>query len=121
MRNRAGPFMRARLLDHLVGPGEQCLWHSEAKRLGGLEVDEQLVFRRHLHRQVGRLLAFKDTIDITGRTPVLVDEISPVGNQAAGGGEGALEVDRKSTRLNSSHANISYAVFCLKKKKNKST
>src|SRR3712207_7055675 len=29
-------------------------------------------------------------------------------------------VDRKSTRLNSSHANISYAVFCLKKKKNDS-
>src|SRR3712207_7033975 len=30
-----------------------------------------------------------------------------------------FEIDRKSTRLNSSHANISYAVFCLKKKKNK--
>src|SRR3712207_6927451 len=30
-------------------------------------------------------------------------------------------LDRKSTRLNSSHANISYAVFCLKKKKNMST
>src|SRR3712207_8204177 len=31
---------------------------------------------------------------------------------------GAKEIaDRKSTRLNSSHANISYAVFCLKKKK----
>src|SRR5438445_12825189 len=29
--------------------------------------------------------------------------------------------DRKSTRLNSSHANISYAVFCLKKKKKKKT
>src|SRR3712207_8922275 len=29
-------------------------------------------------------------------------------------------VDRKSTRLNSSHANISYAVFCLKKKKTSS-
>ena len=28
-------------------------------------------------------------------------------------------LDRKSTRLNSSHANISYAVFCLKKKKKK--
>src|SRR3712207_8745336 len=27
-----------------------------------------------------------------------------------------FQVDRKSTRLNSSHANISYAVFCLKKK-----
>src|SRR3712207_7344417 len=34
---------------------------------------------------------------------------------------GAVEVDRKSTRLNSSHANISYAVFCLKKKKNNNT
>src|SRR3712207_7324402 len=32
----------------------------------------------------------------------------------------ALAADRKSTRLNSSHANISYAVFCLKKKKIKS-
>src|SRR3712207_7820105 len=30
-----------------------------------------------------------------------------------------LRRDRKSTRLNSSHANISYAVFCLKKKKKK--
>src|SRR3712207_838853 len=30
---------------------------------------------------------------------------------------GAARLDRKSTRLNSSHANISYAVFCLKKKK----
>src|SRR3712207_8748671 len=30
-------------------------------------------------------------------------------------------VDRKSTRLNSSHANISYAVFCLKKKKLRNT
>src|SRR3712207_8450164 len=30
------------------------------------------------------------------------------------------EIDRKSTRLNSSHANISYAVFCLKKKKSHS-
>src|SRR3712207_9391940 len=30
---------------------------------------------------------------------------------------GAFISDRKSTRLNSSHANISYAVFCLKKKK----
>src|SRR3712207_7936544 len=30
--------------------------------------------------------------------------------------EGGKRVDRKSTRLNSSHANISYAVFCLKKK-----
>src|SRR5258707_10553394 len=37
-------------------------------------------------------------------------------------GTGKLDLlgDRKSTRLNSSHANISYAVFCLKKKKHTS-
>src|SRR5690625_6951643 len=38
--------------------------------------------------------------------------------QARGGDAGR---DRKSTRLNSSHVAISYAVFCLKKKKHKST
>src|SRR3712207_8266002 len=32
-------------------------------------------------------------------------------------GDDTVRRDRKSTRLNSSHANISYAVFCLKKKK----
>src|SRR3712207_6879640 len=32
-------------------------------------------------------------------------------------GDDVVDEDRKSTRLNSSHANISYAVFCLKKKK----
>src|SRR2546428_1532277 len=35
----------------------------------------------------------------------------------AGGSDAFREVDRKSTRLNSSHDQISYAVFCLKKKK----
>src|SRR3712207_8462736 len=36
--------------------------------------------------------------------------------RAAGGAPLTTASDRKSTRLNSSHANISYAVFCLKKK-----
>src|SRR3712207_7682809 len=40
---------------------------------------------------------------------VLVVELDQLDAEAA--------LDRKSTRLNSSHANISYAVFCLKKKK----
>src|SRR2546430_3206983 len=38
--------------------------------------------------------------------------------QAPGGVDLLEERDRKSTRLNSSHSQISYAVFCLKKKKN---
>src|SRR2546427_4625515 len=42
----------------------------------------------------------------------LVSLVCPVCGTAVGGGQ-----DRKSTRLNSSHSQISYAVFCLKKKK----
>src|SRR3712207_8458105 len=41
---------------------------------------------------------------------------SEVRGGGRGSGDDALAGDRKSTRLNSSHANISYAVFCLKKK-----
>src|SRR5258707_3724810 len=40
---------------------------------------------------------------------------SPIGKKVE------IEIDRKSTRLNSSHANISYAVFCLKKQRTQNT
>src|SRR5947209_19292179 len=46
-----------------------------------------------------------------------IDILVQIGRFAGRGG--CQSPDRKSTRLNSSHANISYAVFCLKKKKNK--
>jgi hypothetical protein len=59
-----------RLLDHLVGAGEHARWQVEADRLRGLEVDHQLVFHRRLHRQVGRLLALEDAVDIMGRRPL---------------------------------------------------
>src|SRR5690554_7030901 len=43
----------------------------------------------------------------------------PAGHLPSGGGGAPAGRDRKSTRLNSSHVRISYAVFCLKKKKKK--
>src|SRR5690242_21285181 len=46
-------------------------------------------------------------------TEILVEEGETVPNNAE-----IAVIDRKSTRLNSSHMSISYAVFCLKKKKN---
>src|SRR3712207_7695740 len=49
-------------------------------------------------------------LDVGGREQP-VEVVGPVGARPKAR-------DRKSTRLNSSHANISYAVFCLKKKKN---
>src|SRR3712207_7065296 len=58
--------------------------------------------------------------------PAQVEALAPAGGHAEGSyGLGLSDAvrlrrqevgDRKSTRLNSSHANISYAVFCLKKK-----
>src|SRR3712207_6927759 len=76
---------------HPVGGRQQVVGHDVARA------------REPEHRQPGEDLALvRDrgrVHDVVGRDPVRGDQ------------------DRKSTRLNSSHANISYAVFCLKKKK----
>src|SRR3712207_9006766 len=53
--------------------------------------------------------------EVIALTSVLED-VSVTGAVRAGAIGYLLKEDRKSTRLNSSHANISYAVFCLKKK-----
>src|SRR3712207_7517988 len=58
------------------------------------------------HRHAGRRLLSTTTAD--GRQPDSQGRITAMEQP---------QTDRKSTRLNSSHANISYAVFCLKKKK----
>src|SRR3712207_2908025 len=55
-----------------------------------------------------------DTVETIGYDAFGVCKLTEVKLPAALVG---IEGDRKSTRLNSSHANISYAVFCLKKKK----
>src|SRR3712207_6892811 len=70
---------------------------------------------------VGRSLTFQ-IVSCTVPEPFEVRwKIKNTGNEAARVGQLRGEIrqdtgDRKSTRLNSSHANISYAVFCLKKK-----
>src|SRR5206468_10254428 len=58
-----------------------------------------------------------DDVPTTGRWRAL-DETSSARQRPV---VGTSSSDRKSTRLNSSHDQISYAVFCLKKKKNKQT
>src|SRR5206468_11893534 len=51
--------------------------------------------------------------------PTVIVEIKEHGVEHIPGTKGLVLLDRKSTRLNSSHDQISYAVFCLKKKKKK--
>src|SRR5256885_5270620 len=56
--------------------------------------------------------------ELPAATARLVNETRATGGRLVAVGSTAVRVDRKSTRLNSSHLVISYAVFCLKKKKN---
>src|SRR5262249_34853224 len=55
----------AELLDHLIGARKHRRRHGEAERFGGLEVDDQFVFGRRLHRQIAGFLPFEDAIDVT--------------------------------------------------------
>src|SRR2546430_13117623 len=62
-----------------------------------------------LFRSASRALDDRDRAGVPHREPIA---------RASGGEQGPTgRADRKSTRLNSSHSQISYAVFCLKKKK----
>src|SRR3712207_7920532 len=64
----------------------------------GQMADPETLYRRPNSRRVAEFI---------GKMNLLPAQAALEGNR----------IDRKSTRLNSSHANISYAVFCLKKKK----
>src|SRR5687768_18287912 len=63
------------------------------------------------------MLSAREKSDVSGR--FRVQGLVPWGEHRTLGAH--LPGDRKSTRLNSSHGYISYAVFCLKKKKSKQT
>src|SRR2546427_2324120 len=66
--------------------------------------------------QTARRLHLRMARGLFPSRPVLVRRVAWQPDR--GIGQTALAIDRKSTRLNSSHSQISYAVFCLKKKKN---
>src|SRR5215469_6895677 len=84
----------AALFDYLVGAGEECRRHSNAKRLGGFHIDDQLETSWLLDRQIGGLGAFEDFVDVHGslakkvrvylgvrHQPAFVDEPARHGNR----------------------------------------
>src|SRR2546430_6458261 len=93
------------LLDALVDDrvvGDVIHPRIELRRGGQLAVEQQV--RRFQERApLGQLL---DRIAAVAQDPLVAEQLAE-----------RSTLDRKSTRLNSSHSQISYAVFCLKKKK----
>src|SRR5258707_7669380 len=89
----AGPYF----CEHAT---EECNWIQASKHFGG--------------GKYGGILA-------RSGTQMLARNVSNLRNRAGRLALVGFWRDRKSTRLNSSHANISYAVFCLKKKKKKNS
>src|SRR5437868_11303250 len=87
------------------------------------------LFRSRSYAVMGRyddaVKAFAQAAERTPRDPQLLADFADVlamarGGKLAGEPERLVDLaDRKSTRLNSSHVSISYAVFCLKKKTKK--
>src|SRR3712207_7720321 len=99
--------------------------NAEAASRVGIDVDRHLL---KVYTLSGFLAGLAGIIDVARFNTASVgahtlDNLAAISAAVIGGtslfgGIGTIVgTDRKSTRLNSSHANISYAVFCLKKKK----
>src|SRR5437660_453652 len=80
--------------DHLVSPAKECDREREAKRLGGLHVDDQLDFRDLLDREVGRFLALEDPAGVGADNTKVARKTASIAHQTAGRGELAILVDR---------------------------
>jgi hypothetical protein len=64
--------------DHLVGAREQLVWHSHAKRLGGVEVDHQLELRCLLNGKISRLVSIENTGGVNANLAICVGKAGAV-------------------------------------------
>src|SRR5262245_16162566 len=93
-------------LNHLVGAADQRERHSNAERVGGLEIDDQLDFRRLLDRQVRRLVALENSPNVSADQTVKFRFAAAIAHQAARGGELAKSVDRGQRMANGQRSEL---------------
>src|SRR5690625_6149232 len=109
----------------VAGSGDDDRLHRIAVVLNPSKFAETESIRQRLSELVERIegaetVFYETTIDDPGQGQAEQALREGADLVMAAGGDGTVRmVDRKSTRLNSSHVAISYAVFCLKKKKEK--
>src|SRR6516164_4714891 len=84
-----------RLFDDL-GCAQHYRWgYGKAERLGGLEVQDHLEFCRKLYREIARLLAAQNAIDIGGGATPRVYRVGSVGEQTTVSGKDRCPIDRR--------------------------
>src|SRR6516164_10028290 len=88
---------RHQLFNNLISAGKQRRRHCEAKCLGRLEVDHQLIFGRVLHWKISGLFALKDAIHVTSSLPALIDGVNSVGDEATVGDPETERIDRRQS------------------------
>src|SRR5437762_9131512 len=108
MKNRALLLLAATWLQFFCLPMQQSRAQTNEDLVSGDILDSDAYFRSTVQRP--RLANYTTQIEALLRKMTLEEKVGQMTQ---------LEIDRKSTRLNSSHRCISYAVFCLKKKKKK--
>src|ERR1700730_17418672 len=70
--------------DDIVGEGEERRRDCEAERLRGLEVNDQLEFRRLLDREVGRFRAFEDFVHVDHASTQQIAKVRTIGYEPTG-------------------------------------
>src|SRR6516165_982299 len=84
---------KIRLFDDLVGAQQDRWGYGKAECRGGLAVHDHLEFCRKLHREIARLCAAQDAIDISGGATKDVCQVVSVGEQTAVSGKVRIVID----------------------------
>src|SRR5689334_23487641 len=112
-------FLRSEDWNYLYGPDDIYVSPSQIKRFD-LRTGDTVSGQVRPPKEWERYLALLKVESVNGDEPEVAKARVTFDNLRPRYPEGRLRLeDRKSTRLNSSHSSISYAVFCLKKKKKK--
>src|SRR2546427_6922366 len=113
-------------LTRTVVSGERGAYDVRLLPVGAYEITTNMPgFKQVVRTGINLVVEQEAIVDLTLEVgapaeQITVSEEVPLVNTTTASTSGVI-TDRKSTRLNSSHSQISYAVFCLKKKKNSTT
>src|ERR1700738_4334166 len=92
--------------NHVVGALLEEPRYVKGECLGGLEVDRKLELDRGLDRKLARLRLLEDAIGIGRRAPKIIDQVTSVGQQAAGISEYPVRIDGRETVARRQQGNL---------------